>query len=211
MLDWVTNTVASMGYVGITLMMLLENLIPPIPSEIIMPLAGFTAAQGKLNFAGVVAAGIVGSILGALPWYYAGWYYGRERLCRLADRYGRWVGISGEEILGTTRWFGRHGGKAVLIGRIVPTARTLISVPAGIASMPLVPFLIFTTIGTAVWTTVLTTAGYLLQANWQVVEAYIGLFGTVTLTCGAVAVAALVLWRRRQAALRSSRAAAVSD
>ena len=205
MLDWITTTVASLGYGGIALLMLLENLVPPIPSELIMPLAGFAAAEGKLSFPGVIMAGIAGSVVGALPWYFAGWYYGRERLSRVADRYGRWIGVSGADIQESTRWFARNGSAAVLVGRVVPGARTLVSVPAGIAGMPLIPFLIWTTLGTTVWTCVLASAGYLLQANWYLVEDYIGVFGKVSLGFGLAAAIALIVWKRKGAAAKAAR------
>ena len=124
-------------------MMLAENIFPPIPSELIMPLAGFVAAKGQLNPVLVVLAGTLGSLLGALPWYYAGVWLGQERVCALAARHGRWLTLGEKEIRQAIRWFERHGRIAVLIGRLVPTVRTLISLPAGMARMPLLPFLVY--------------------------------------------------------------------
>ena len=105
MVEWITNTMNSLGYVGIGLLMFLENLFPPIPSELIMPLAGFTVAQGKMEFAPVVMAGVVGTVVGALPWYYAGKLLGEKRLKSLANRYGKWLGISAKDIDKSKTWF----------------------------------------------------------------------------------------------------------
>lgn len=174
MVEWITNTMNSLGYWGIGLMMFLENLFPPIPSELIMPLAGFTVAQGKLEFVPVVVAGVVGTVLGALPWYYAGKILGEQRLKSLADCYGKWLTISSKDITRATRWFDNHGSKAVFFCRLVPGVRTLISLPAGISKMPLVPFLLYSTLGTLLWVSLLTYAGYVLGDNYEVVEVYLG-------------------------------------
>jgi membrane protein DedA with SNARE-associated domain len=170
--QWIVDTVSQGGYGGIVLLMFLENIFPPIPSELIMPMAGFAAARGDLNMAGVIAAGIAGSILGALPWYYAGRWVGSERLKRLAARYGRWMTVSPADIDTAERWFNRHCGKAVLIGRLIPAIRSLISVPAGIARMSLWRFLLFSAAGTAVWSALLAAAGYVLESGYTRVADY---------------------------------------
>jgi membrane protein DedA with SNARE-associated domain len=174
MVEWITNTMNSLGYVGIGLLMFLENLFPPIPSELIMPLAGFTASQGKLHFGLVVFAGIVGTMVGALPWYYAGKILGEARLRYLADRYGEWFALSGRDIDKANYWFQKHGARAVLLCRLVPGVRTVISLPAGISEMPLVTFLLYSTLGTSLWILFLTTLGYLLGNNYYLVDEYLG-------------------------------------
>ena len=174
MVDWITSTMTSMGYVGIALLMFAENLFPPIPSELIMPLAGFTVAQGKMNFVLAVVAGLLGTMLGALPWYYAGKLLGEERLKSLADKYGKWITVSSRDIDKADNWFDRHGSKAVFLGRLVPGIRTIISLPAGLSEMHLVPFLIYSTIGSALWIFGLTYAGYLLGDNYDLVDEYLG-------------------------------------
>lgn len=174
MLDWIVNTINSFGYLGIALLMFLENLFPPMPSEIIMPLAGFTATQGQLNFAFVVLAGTVGTELGGLLWYYIGRTLGEKRLKKFADRYGKWLTLSSKEIEKSQKWFDRHGGKAVFLGRLIPGIRTLISVPAGIDRMNLMLFLLYSTIGSTLWVGALTYAGFLLGQNYQLVEKILG-------------------------------------
>ncbi len=163
----------SLGYLGIGLLMFLENIFPPIPSELIMPLAGFTVAQGKLNFGMVILAGVLGTVLGTLPWYYAGKILGEQRLKSWADRYGRWLTISSKDIDRADRWFDKHADKAVFFCRLVPGIRTLISLPAGISGMHLVPFLLYSTLGTLLWVSLLTYAGYVLGDNYELVEKYL--------------------------------------
>jgi membrane protein DedA with SNARE-associated domain/uncharacterized membrane protein YkvA (DUF1232 family) len=173
--DWITSVVSESGYPGIVLLMLGENVFPPIPSELIMPLAGFVAATGQLNPVLVVLAGTFGSVLGALPWYYAGKWLGEERMCAFAARHGRWLTLDDKDLGKAIRWFERHGRIAVLLGRLVPTVRTLISLPAGMARMPLVPFLVYSSIGSLLWTAALAAAGYLLESNYRLVGDYLDL------------------------------------
>lgn len=167
MFDWIVQLVAQTGYLGIALLMLAENVFPPVPSELIMPLAGFSAARGDLGLLGVIVAGTAGSVAGALFWYAIGKSVGIERLRRWTGRHGRWLTMSPAELDQAVAWFRRHAGLAVLVGRLVPAVRTLISVPAGVAGMPLPAFLAWTTIGTAVWTAFLAASGYLLEGGYE--------------------------------------------
>lgn len=191
MVEWITNTMQSLGYVGIGLLMFLENLFPPIPSELIMPLAGFTVAKGNMNFVLAVTAGVMGTMLGALPWYYVGKLVGEENLKRLANKYGKWIGLSSKDIDKADNWFEKHGGKAVFYGRLVPGVRTLISLPAGISGMPLVAFLLYSTLGTTLWVGLLTYAGYALGDNYELVEQYLGPVSKIVFV---VLVVAFVIW-----------------
>lgn len=191
MVEWITNTMDSLGYWGIGILMFLENLFPPIPSELIMPLAGFTISQGKMEFAPAVFAGVMGTVIGALPWYYAGKILGEQRLKSLADRYGKWLTISSKDITKATGWFDRHGGKAVFFCRLVPGVRTLISLPAGISNMPILPFLLYSTIGTTLWVGLLTYAGYALGDNYELVDEYLAPVSKIVL---AILIAAFVIW-----------------
>jgi len=172
MFDWITGFIESTGYVGIALLMLAENIFPPIPSELVMPLAGFTAAQGELNIGLVILAGTAGSLLGALAWYYVGRWVGAKALKRWASHYGRWLTMAPEDIDKSMSWFRRHGRWAVLGGRLIPAIRTLISVPAGMARMSLAAFLFYTTIGSALWTAFLAIMGYLFEEKYDQVAAY---------------------------------------
>ncbi len=181
MLDWSANTIADMGYLGITLLMFLENIFPPIPSEIVMPLAGFVAARGDLNLAGVTIAGMLGSVLGALPWYFASRLLGEKRLKAWADRHGRWLTVTSSELDKALDWFLQHGGKMVFFGRLVPTIRSLISVPAGFTCMRLPRFLIYSIAGTLLWSGLLAWAGYLLQSHYYKVADYLGPISTAIL------------------------------
>ncbi len=174
MFEWITGLVERGSYLGIALLMLLENVFPPIPSELIMPLAGFTAARGDLSLLGVIVAGSIGSLAGALLWYGIGRWLGLDRLKGFAARHGRWLTLSPEDLDQAQGFFTRHGGKAVLLGRLVPGVRTLISVPAGIVGMPLPSFLLWTGIGTVVWTALLAGAGYLLESQYEAVSAWLG-------------------------------------
>ncbi|MEX0922432.1 MAG: DedA family protein [Rhodovibrionaceae bacterium] len=171
--SFLESTMQSLGVFGIALLMFLENLFPPIPSELIMPLAGYRAAQGDMPIVLVILAGSLGSLLGVLPWYFAGRLLGKTRLQGFAARHGRWLTLSPRTIERADRWFRRHGSLAVLFGRLVPTVRTLISVPAGIAEMPLVKFLVFSAVGTGLWTTALALAGYRLGAAYDSVSGYV--------------------------------------
>lgn len=173
MFEIIVDIVSRSGYLGIFLLMFLENLFPPIPSELIMPLAGFAAARGDLNITLVVAAGTAGSVVGALPWYYLGVLFGRERLKRIADKHGRWLTVSSGDIDVVSRWFERHGRSAIFFGRLVPAIRTLISVPAGIVRMPMLAFLAYSAAGSLIWTGLLAAAGFTLQAQYAVVAQYL--------------------------------------
>ncbi|MGI6456618.1 MAG: DedA family protein [bacterium] len=172
MFDFIVSVISSTRYIGVLLLMLLENIFPPIPSELIMPLAGYTAAQGQMSFMGVVLAGTIGSILGTLPWYYAGRFYKLRRLRKLVGKHGRWLTLTCSELDRAVDWFNRHGNKAVFVGRLVPAIRTLISVPAGLVRMNLFIFLLYSAIGSLLWTALLTWAGFILQSQYHNVEKY---------------------------------------
>ncbi|NDW03251.1 DedA family protein [Jiella pacifica] len=172
--DFVRNIMDTFGVFGIGMLMFLENIFPPIPSELIMPLAGYQATQGSMSIVAVIISGTIGSLLGVIPWYYAGHYLGERRMKRLAARHGRWLTLAPEDVDKANDWFRRKGAAAVLFGRLVPTVRTLISVPAGVAHMALVTFLIYSAIGSAIWTTFLAMLGFLLGQQYEMVEGYMG-------------------------------------
>ncbi len=181
MAEWVIGIMSSLGYWGIGLLMFLENLFPPIPSELIMPLAGFTVSQGKMNFGIAVFAGTVGTMLGTYAWYYLGRLVNYQRLQTWTERYGKWIGVTAKDIDRVNDWFNQHGSKAVFFGRMVPGIRTLISLPAGMNNMPFLSFTVYSTIGTLIWTLALTTAGFLLGENYASIEDYIAPVSKVVL------------------------------
>ena len=174
MADWIQNLMDSMGYFGILLLMIVENLFPPIPSELIMPSAGFAASRGDMNLVLVVVFGTLGSVLGTLPLYYIGRAFGEQRVIAWADKYGKWLTLSGKDVKKADDWFDKHGTKAVLFGRMVPGIRSLLSLPAGMSEMPLPKFLIYSAIGSGLWATALAGAGYVLGENYDRVERYVG-------------------------------------
>ena len=164
---------STIAYLTICLAMFLENIIPPIPSEIIMPLGGFFVYQQKLNFYVLIFWGLLGTILGSLPWYYLGRLVNEKRLSNFLDKKGKYLGISSNDLIKSKKWFERYGVSLVFWGRLVPGIRTLISVPAGIELMPLKKFLIWTTLGSLIWVALLTYAGYFLGEKYPIIEIYL--------------------------------------
>jgi membrane protein DedA with SNARE-associated domain len=191
MSSWIIQTITDLGYVGIFLLMLLESIFPPIPSELIIPFAGFAAARGDLNVVGVIAAATAGAVVGMIPWYLAGRLFGLERVRWLADRFGRWFTLNAHEIDTATSWFVRFGPAIVFFGRLLPIIRTLISVPAGLAKMPAPLFFLASTAGALLWNVILVSAGYLLDEHYELVEIFLDPLTIVVF----VAVVVLYLFR----------------
>lgn len=173
MFDWTLGIIESFGYAGIFFLMVLENIFPPIPSELIIPLAGFASAAGQLNIFWVIIAATLGAVVGSIPWYYLGLFFSSERLKKLSLKYGRLLTLSPSNIDTAESWFNAHGKAAVLFGRLIPTIRTLISVPAGLAKMPLSTFLLYTAIGSTLWTTALSLLGFVLQSQYDKIGVYL--------------------------------------
>ena len=167
------------GYGAILLAMFLENLIPPIPSELIMPLGGFYVAQGQLDFLPVVLAGLIGTVMGALPWYGIGKLVNEEKLENWLKKNGRWIGINPRDLARSRTWFNKYGVSLVFWGRLIPGIRTLISVPAGVELMPITPFLVWTTAGSLIWTLFLTITGVYLGDNYANIERWISPFSSI--------------------------------
>jgi membrane protein DedA with SNARE-associated domain len=178
MSNWIKTIIEQFSYPGIVFLMLLENVFPPIPSELIIPLSGFVSTQGRLTIAGVIIAGTVGSVAGAILLYYAGKGIGAKRLRSWTEAHGRWIGLSIADLDKSDKWFKRHGAKTVFIGRVVPGVRSLISIPAGVSGLDFKIFLLYTTLGSAVWTAALALAGRLLGRNYEQVEHVIGPIST---------------------------------
>ena len=166
----------NLAYFVICFAMFLENIIPPIPSEIIMPLGGYFVYQGNLNFYILVIFGLVGTVLGALPWYYLGRFLNEKKLASFIDSKGKFIGISSRDLNKSKLWFDKYGVSLVFWGRLIPGIRTLISVPAGIELMPLKKFLVWTSLGSLIWVVLLTFLGYVLGENYKIIESYIDNF-----------------------------------
>ncbi|KZY02195.1 MULTISPECIES: DedA family protein [unclassified Sulfitobacter] len=173
MFDWITGLLDQFGYFGVGFLMFAENVFPPIPSELIMPLAGFLTYEGNLNFFAVLVAGSIGSLLGTGLWYLGARKIGRRRVREFIARHGRWLTITLEDLDRASDWFERHGRGAVLIGRMVPGIRTVISVPAGLTGMAVTPFLVYSLIGTLIWNLLLTGLGYALGSQYDLVQTYL--------------------------------------
>lgn len=173
MFDWISSFLEGGGAWAIAALMLLENVFPPIPSELVMPLAGFNAARGGTPLWLTILSGTAGSLAGAWLWYLVGRAFGDKRLRRLIARHGRWLTMTPSELDRAQAWFERHGAAAVFFGRLVPTIRTLISIPAGIARMPTRRFLLFSALGSFLWCTFLALAGYWLEGSYEQVSEWL--------------------------------------
>jgi len=198
---WATDLIDRLGYPGVGFLVALENVIPPIPSEVILPLAGFQADQGDFNLFLLIVVATIGSIVGAMILYTVGAVLGEDRIRRLVGRFGKYVLVTTGDIDKATSWFKRHGRSAVFFGRLVPVVRSLVSIPAGVEKMPLGTFLIYTAIGSAIWNTILIVAGYLLGTQYDRVEGFVKVFQYVVIAAVLVAVAYFVYRRlgRREA------------
>jgi membrane protein DedA with SNARE-associated domain len=172
MFDWITSFIDRAGYFAIALLMFLENVFPPIPSELVMPAAGYASSAGRLSLPLVIVSGAIGSVAGNLFWYSVGRWIGGARLKTWADRYGRWLTLLAEDVDWIENWFKQHCGKAVLVGQIIPSVITLISVPAGTFRMSPRRFLLFAAVGTTIWTSGLALAGYNLGEKFDNVGSY---------------------------------------
>ncbi|GHO50565.1 DedA family protein [Ktedonospora formicarum] len=195
----------ALGYTGVAILMFLECIFPPIPSELIVPLAGFSTVRGEYSFLWVCVAATLGSVLGAIVLYSIGKLVGGVRLIGWADRYGKWLGVSGKDIHRAIRWFEKHGNAVVFFCRFVPGIRSLISIPAGMASMNMLPFTLYTTVGSALWVAALAYVGRLLGDNYELVDTYIGPLGTLILILVALTLFGWIVWRivRRRRSSRS--------
>ena len=174
MSDWVIRLIDSTGYVGVFLLMLLETVFPPVPSEVVMTVAGLRASSGPLSLAGVIASGTAGAMAGNLFWYLLARWIGLGRFRPFIERYGRWLTMDWCDVEKVEKLFGRFGGGVVMVGRIIPTIRSVVSLPAGMVRMKLHSFLIWSTVGTAVWSSLLAIAGYVLGQSFDRVEEVIG-------------------------------------
>ncbi|QPK83801.1 DedA family protein [Corynebacterium qintianiae] len=175
-IDWLVNLMEVIGAPGVGLAILAENLFPPIPSEVVLPLAGFTVAQGSLNFASVFIWSLIGSVAGAYLLYGLGAWLGAKRLRAIAE--WMWL-VKGSDVDNALAWFDKYGKVSVFFGRLIPGVRSLISIPAGLDRMNLLAFGLWTTLGSAIWNAILITLGYFLGDNWHIVEEYVNTYSNV--------------------------------
>jgi membrane protein DedA with SNARE-associated domain len=179
--DWIINLVNTTGYWGVAALMLLETIFPPVPSEVIMTVAGLSASRGNMSLSGVVASGTAGAMLGNWLWYWLAIKFGEARLKPFVDRYSRWLTLDWAEVERGDILFKKHGSIIVLVARMLPTFRSLISIPAGLFGMSLRRFLVFSAIGTAGWSSALAGAGYFLGSQFKDVEKIIGPLSTAVI------------------------------
>lgn len=173
---WVQDVIEQLGYWGVALLVIIENVFPPIPSEIVLPFAGFVAQRGDASVVLMILAATIGSVIGALVLYYIAAAIGPERLRHFVVRFGKWFGVKESDLTKAEVWFDRRSTTAVLAGRCVPLIRSIVSIPAGFRRMKIVPFIIYTFIGSAVWNIVLIGTGAVLGENWDAIADYISIF-----------------------------------
>jgi membrane protein DedA with SNARE-associated domain len=192
MSEWVVRLIEQAGYVGVFLLMFLETVFPPIPSEVIMPIAGLHAARGTMTLWGVIVAGTAGAMIGNFFWYLLARVIGIERFRPFIEKHGRWLTLDWYDVEKAERLFGRFGGIVVGIGRMMPTIRSIVSVPAGLLHMRLKTFLIWSTIGTAGWSSALAIAGYALGRQFGTIEKVVGPLSMAVIA----AIIGAYLWRQ---------------
>jgi membrane protein DedA with SNARE-associated domain len=193
--DWVTDVVETLGYVGVAFLVAVESVFPPIPSEIVLPLAGYVAGRGDASVIGMILAATVGSLVGAWILYGISAAIGPARLHRFIGRYGRWFGLKPADLVRAEAWFDRRSDAAVLLGRCVPLIRSIVSVPAGFRRMPLVRFSVLTFLGSLVWNIALVSAGAVLGDRWEEVGSVVGILQTIVIVV-IVALLAWFVWKR---------------
>jgi membrane protein DedA with SNARE-associated domain len=198
---WVATVIDSFGAVGVALLVALESIVPPIPSEVVLAMAGYLAAEGRFNVVLIVLAATAGSLLGALVLYWLGAALGEERLKRWLDHIPL---VDRDDLEKADRWFERHGRWAVLFGRVVPVVRSLVSVPAGANRMPLGEFVLLTTLGSGVWNALIVGLGFALGTRWQQVDRYSHWFNYAIFAVFAVMIASWVVKKVRRRRARQS-------
>ena len=198
---WVQDVINQFGYFGVSLLVIIENIFPPIPSEIVLPFAGFVAQQGSsaaqsdTSVIGMMIAATIGSVVGALILYFVSAAIGPDRLRAFVEKFGKWFGVKSSDLVRAEAWFDRRSFVSVLVGRCVPLIRSIVSIPAGFRRMKLSSFVVLTAIGSAVWNIALIGAGAVLKDQWDVVGDYVGVFQWVVVAAIIVALAKFVLSR----------------
>lgn len=189
MTDWIISIMEQLGYFGIALLMFLDNVFPPIPSEVIMPSAGFAASKGQLLLSGVIISGSIGSLVAAALLYWAGRKIPNQSIFNWVDRYGKYLFIKSEDVKKALDWFEKYGHRVVFFGRMVPAVRSLISIPAGMSHMPFWKFMLYSSVGTIIWTTFLACVGYYFGNNIELMQQIFSRVGYVIITIVLILVA----------------------
>lgn len=195
--EWILSIMEQLGYLGIAFLMFLDNVFPPIPSEIIMPSAGFTASQGQLTLIGVIIAGSVGSLIAAALLYWIGYKFKHEAIFRFVDAYGKYLFIKTEDVKKALTWFEQYGHRIVFFGRMIPAVRSLISIPAGMSHMPFWKFMFYSSLGTIIWTTFLACVGYYFGENQALMHEIFSRVGYVIIAIVTVVII-WILYRRQR-------------
>ncbi|WP_046225975.1 DedA family protein [Paenibacillus dauci] len=194
MQNWITSFMEEYGYIGIALIIALENVFPPIPSEIVLPFGGFMTTNSSLTVIGVIIAATIGSVAGAVILYGIGRALDVARLEKIIDRWGHILRIKKEDVHRADAWFDKYGYWTVLFCRMIPLVRSLISIPAGMSNMKFGLFLLFTTIGTVIWNTILVTVGAALGENWHSITNFMDIYSNIAYAVIAVAGICLIIW-----------------
>lgn len=197
MTHWIISIMEQLGYLGIALLMFLDNVFPPIPSEIIMPSAGFTASQGQLLLSGVIIAGSLGSLIAAALLYWIGRKISHERIFKFVDQYGKYLFIKSDDVKKSLDWFEKYGHRIVFFGRMIPAVRSLISIPAGMSRMPFWKFMSYSTLGTIIWTSFLASVGYYFGNNTELMHQIFSQVGYVIVSI-VVVIIFWIFYRRYQ-------------
>ncbi|GED66911.1 alkaline phosphatase [Brevibacillus reuszeri] len=179
MQSWMTDFIEQYSYLGIFLMMALENIFPPIPSEVILTFGGFITTQSSLTITGVVISATAGSVLGAILLYGIGYYVDIDKIEKIVERWGHILRIKQTDIQKANRWFEKYGYWTIFLCRMIPLVRSLISIPAGMTRMNLWLFLFFSTIGTLIWNFVLVWLGAILGQSWEDILYYMDVYSTI--------------------------------
>ncbi|TCM69803.1 membrane protein DedA with SNARE-associated domain [Acinetobacter calcoaceticus] len=196
--NWVISIMEKLGYLGIALLMFLDNVFPPIPSEVIMPTAGYAASQGQLLFTGVVIAGCIGSLVAAACLYWLGHACDNQGIYRWIDRYGKYLYIKSKDVEKALEWFNQYGERIVFWGRMIPAVRSLISIPAGMSGMPFWKFMLYSGLGTIIWTTFLASVGYYFGENKLLMQQIFSQVGYVIIAIAIIAVAIYVYLKMKK-------------
>lgn len=188
--EWIIFVMEKLGYLGIALLMFLDNIFPPVPSEIIMPSAGYSASQGELLLIGVIIAGCIGSLVAAAVLYWIGYKFNHATIFHFVDRYGKYFFIQSSDVKTALDWFEHYGHRIVFFGRMVPAVRSLISIPAGMSRMPFWKFMFYSSLGTIIWTSFLACVGFYFGENQALMHQIFSQVGYVMLGIALL----IILW-----------------